>query len=135
MRIVADANVLLSAVIGGKALRVLRHPGIEEILVTATVLDEIHEYAVVLARKKRLAVDTVLTALVTLPVTVIDHGTYLPSIKAAEHRIGRRDPDDVETLALALHSGLPVWSNDSDFDGVGVVWHTTAELLAVLERG
>jgi len=54
----------------------------------------------------------VLTAVVTLPVTVIDHGTYLSSIKAAERRIGRRDPD-----------------------GVGVVWYTTAELLAVLDRG
>ena len=46
--------------------------------------------------------------------------------------MGRRDPDDVEILALALHTKIAVWSNDSDFEGVGVEWFTTAELLARL---
>ncbi|MGO9257236.1 MAG: PIN domain-containing protein [Bryobacteraceae bacterium] len=56
---------------------------------------------------------------------------YRDSIPEAERR-GRRDPDDVEVLALALHTGLAVSSNDNDFEGVGVEWLTTAELLARL---
>ena len=41
---------------------------------------------------------------------------------------GRRDPEGVELLALALHLSLPVWSNDDDFELTGIEWYTTAEL-------
>jgi hypothetical protein len=57
-----------------------------------------------------------------------------PPIKEAERRIGKRDPDDVETLALALHLGLPVWSNNDDFEDAGVTWYTTAEVLKRLDE-
>lgn len=134
MRLVADANVLLSAVVGGSAGRVLRHARVDEVLATAAALEEVHEYAVVLARKKRLPPDTVLTAVVSLPVVVVDRATYSGSLKDAERRIGKRDPDDVETLALALHLGLPVWSNDDDFEEAGIAWYTTAEILSRLDR-
>ena len=45
MKLAADANVLLSALIGGQAMRVLRHQAIEEILTTEMTLAEVHEYA------------------------------------------------------------------------------------------
>jgi predicted nucleic acid-binding protein len=134
VRLVADANVLLPAVVGGSAGRILRHPGVDEVLATTAAIAEVHEYAVVLARKKRLPPDTVLTAVVTLPVVVVDRATYSGSLKEAERRIGKRDPDDVETLALALHLGLPVWSNDDDFEDAGIVWYTTAEILKRLDE-
>jgi predicted nucleic acid-binding protein len=51
----------------------------------------------------------------------------------ARKRIARRDPDDAELLALAIQLKLPVWSNDNDFEGTGVVWYTTASLLATLK--
>jgi predicted nucleic acid-binding protein len=133
VRLVADANVLLSAVLGGGAARVLRHPRVEAVLAAAPVLEEVHEYAVSLARKKRLQVDTVLTAVVSLPVIVVDRSAYVGSIREAERRIAKRDPDDVETLALAIRLGIPVWSNDDDFKGTGVTWYTTARLLAALD--
>jgi predicted nucleic acid-binding protein len=44
----------------------------------------------------------------------------------------RRDPNDVDVLALSLHLGHAVWSNDNDFEDAGVEWHTTAELLKAL---
>ena len=106
MRLVADANVLLSAVIGGRGQ---------------------------LAAKKRLSQDVVLLAVASLPVTVVERVTYEKSVPEAKRRIGRRDPDDIDVLALALHTGLPVWSNDNDFDA-GVEWFTTAALLAKLLR-
>ncbi len=129
MRLVADANVLLSAVLGGNALRVLRHPRVDQVLSAASVLEEVHEYAATLARKKRLQMDVVLTAVVTLPVVVVDRAVYAASVREAEKRIGGRDPDDVETLALALHLDVPIWSNDNDFEEGGVTWYTTAEVL------
>lgn len=133
MKLAADANVLLSALIGGQAMRVLRHPDVEEILTTEATLAEVQEYAGQLAQKRRLDVDVVLLAAATLPVTMVPRTVYASSLAEGRKRIGRRDPDDVELLALAIHLKLPVWSNDSDFEKTGVVWYTTASLLAALE--
>lgn len=112
--------------------RVLRHPPVEAVLAAAAVLEEVHAYAGSLARKRNLQVDTILTAVVSLPVTVVERSSYAASVREAEKRIAKRDPDDVDTLALAIQFGLPVWSNDDDFKGTGVNWYTTARLLAAL---
>ena len=52
MKLAADANVLLSAVIGGRAGIVLSHPEVEEVITTATVFAEVEEYSAVLGRKR-----------------------------------------------------------------------------------
>ena len=77
--------------------------------------------------------DVVLLAAGTLPVTMVPRTGYSACMAEARKRIGRRDPDDVDLLALAIERGVPVWSNDSDFENAGVVWYTTAALLAVLK--
>jgi predicted nucleic acid-binding protein len=129
VQLVADANVLLSAVVGGRASAVLQHPSVEAVLTTAVTLGEVQEYLSHLTRKKRLPADTVLLAAASLPVTVVERTVHASQISEAAKRSGRRDPDDVELLALALHAGAPVWSNDNDFEDAGVEWYTTAELL------
>jgi predicted nucleic acid-binding protein len=133
VRLVADANVLLSAVIGGRAKAVLEHPSVEEVLTSEATLAEVQEYATQLAAKKRLSQDVVLLAVASLPVRLVEREAYEKSIPEAKRRIGRRDPDDIEILALAIHTGAPIWSNDNDFEDVGVEWFTTAELLARLK--
>jgi predicted nucleic acid-binding protein len=45
VRLAADANVLLSAVLGGRAKAVLEHLGVEEVLTAETTLAEVQEYA------------------------------------------------------------------------------------------
>lgn len=132
MRLAADANVLLSAVLGGRARRILEHSSTPEIFTTEATLAEVQEYAGKLANEKGLPLDLVLMTVATLPVTVIGRPDYEAALSEAKRRIGRRDPDDIEILALALHFDLPVWSNDNDFENTGVVWYTTAELLAKL---
>lgn len=132
MQLVADANVLLSAVIGGRAALALRHDKVEQVFTPAAAYDEVFEYLPSLAKKKRLELDTLLLACAALPVTVVERSEYEGKISTARRRIGRRDPDDVDVLALALALKLPVWSNDNDFEDSGVEWHTTAELLKVL---
>lgn len=57
---------------------------------------------------------------------------YATKLEAAKRAIAKRDPDDVELLALALAFSVPVWSNDSDFKDTGVEWYTTARLLRLL---
>ncbi len=109
MKLVADANVLLAAVIGGRARLILAHPQILEVLTTARTLAEV--------------------AVAALPVTVVDGAAYAKKLPEAIRRIGRRDPDDAELLALALQRRIPLWSNDRDFETVGVELFTTEGLL------
>ena len=129
MKIAADANALLSAVLGGRANLILQHPEVDEVLTTEETLEEVQEYAVGLARKKRLPEDLVLFAVATLPVTVVERKIYDSGIAEASRRIGQRDPDDIPILALALTLKVPLWSNDKDFKDVGVEWYTTERLL------
>jgi hypothetical protein len=44
VRLAADPNVLLSAVVGGRARVLLTHPGVDAVLTTATTLGEVQEY-------------------------------------------------------------------------------------------
>ena len=132
MQLVADANVLLSSVIGGRARLALRHDDVERVYTPAAAYDEVLEYLPSLAKKKRLELDTLLLAFAALPVTIMERSEYEAKLPAARRRIGRRDPDDVDVLALALTLKLPVWSNDNDFENSGVEWYTTAELLKLL---
>ncbi len=129
MKLVADANVLLSAVLGGRARVVLTHPAIESIFTTEVTLAEVEEYAIVLARKRKLPLDILLLTVATLPVSLIERETYVRAISRARQLIEKRDPDNVEILALALHLKVPLWSNDNDFQALGIEVYTTAELL------
>jgi predicted nucleic acid-binding protein len=132
VKLVADANVLLAAVLGGRAKAILQHPGVDELMTAEATLAEVQEYAVVLARKRGLSLDSLLLAIAALPVTVVEHGVYSSAVQEARRIIAKRDPDDVDVLALALHLDLPLWSNDNDFEDTGIEWYTTAELLKKL---
>jgi predicted nucleic acid-binding protein len=132
VQLVADANVLLSAVIGGRAALALRHDKVEQVFTPAAAYDEVFEYLPSLAKKKRLDLDTLLLACAALPVIVVERSEYQNKISIANRRIGKRDPEDVDVLALALSLKLPVWSNDNDFENAGVEWYTSAELLKAL---
>ncbi len=129
MRLAADANALLSAVLGGRSKLILEHPKVNEVLTAEETFAEVQEYAGFLAKKKHLPTDLVLLAVTTLPVTVVERRVYAGRLPEAAKRIGKRDPDDVPILALALSLRVPVWSNDKDFEDAGVEWYTTASLL------
>jgi predicted nucleic acid-binding protein len=133
VRLAADANVLLAAVLGGRARLILECPQVEEVVTVERVIAEVQEYAVQLAREKDLAEDLVLLAAGAFPVKVVARMKYKASIPEAVKRIAQRDPDDVELLALAIALEIPVWSNDRDFNGTGAEWLTTEALLKRLE--
>jgi predicted nucleic acid-binding protein len=132
VKIAADANVLLSAVIGGRARLVLTHPEIEELVTTEATFAEVREYALLLGRKKKLAPDTILLTVAALPVSIISSEVYEDKMAEARKLIGGRDPDDIGILALTLFMKIPLWSNDNDFEGCGIERLTTAEILSKL---
>lgn len=133
MKLAADANVLLSAVIGGRARLVLQHPNVHEILTTERTFAEVEEYVPVLASRKGLPVDVLILAVAALPVTIVERTGYSRKLPKALRQIGDRDPDDAELLALALQFRLPIWSNDRDFSNARVELFTTEDLLRHLQ--
>lgn len=131
-KVAADANVILSAVIGKAALKVFTESPVE-VVTTHLNLDEVQEYMPSLASKYRLEEKVLQTQLKLLPLEVFEREFYQDFLKQAEERIGRIDPDDIDLLALGLKLNIPIWTNDSDFQGLKIKTYTTAELLKALE--
>ena len=131
-RLVVDANPILSALLGGNARRVFFESGAEEFAVPEFVLGEVRGYIPVLSSKTELDPSVLDFLLTLLPLSPYPASVYRRSIPKAKVLIGRRDPGDVDTLALALHLDLPLWTNDRDFEHTGVSLYTTRQLLAQL---
>jgi predicted nucleic acid-binding protein len=129
VKLAADANVLLSAVIGGRSRLVFGHPKVDEIFTTERTFAEVEEYVPILASRKGLPVDVLILAVAALPVTIVERAEYAKKLPEALRRIGGRDPDDADLLALALQFRIPIWSNDRDFSSTKVELFTTEDLL------
>jgi predicted nucleic acid-binding protein len=105
---------------------------VREVFTTEHTLAEVEEYAVVLPRRKACRRTWCSFALAALPTTVLGRNIYAKNIPEARKRISLRDPEDVDLLALALHLRIPIWSNDKDFQGLGVDLFTAEQLLRSL---
>ena len=130
-RLAADANVILSAVIGKAALRVFVH-GSVEVVTTSAVLEEVSEYLPVFAQSYGIAPEVVESQFRLLGIHAYERREYEEHLPLALRRIGKRDPDDAGLVALALALGIPIWSNDRDFEAAGVRYYPTAQLLRLL---
>ena len=130
-RLVVDTNPILAALLGGRARRIFFETNVQEFAVPEITVAEVREYLPWGSQK--IGVDRAILEypLDILPLTTYPETTYHRSVREARHRIGARDPKDVDFLALTLHLGLPLWSNDRDFEGMGIEHLTTARLLAV----
>ncbi|GAB6273561.1 MAG: PIN domain-containing protein [Peptococcaceae bacterium] len=134
-KIAVDANVVLSALIGGKANRVFAEAKDVKFVTTASVISEIKEYIPVLAKKKGLSKDVMEAAFSLLKLEVVSSETYSEQIPAAMILIGKRDPEDVEIVALALALKCTVWSNDNDLVELEQIkTYTTAEMLRLVNQ-
>jgi predicted nucleic acid-binding protein len=131
-RLAVDANPILPALLGGQARRVFFESAISEFAVPERVIGEVQPYVPRVARKLGVEAAFIEYALSLLPLRIHPARRYARAIRETRHRIERRDPTDVDVLALALHLDVPVWSNDRDFEDTGVSRFTTAELLAIL---
>jgi len=129
--VVADANVLLSAVIGKAALRVFSDHSVE-VHATRFNADEVAEYLPHMAAKYDLPLELVLLQWKLLPIRLHPEPDYASHLPRAALHLADSDPDDAHPLALARALSLPLWSNDKDLAGHGVKCFTTARLLKVL---
>jgi predicted nucleic acid-binding protein len=114
MKLVVDANVFISALIGGKAAELLFNPDFE-LITTERTTWEVKKYLPKLAEHADQTPSSLLLLFELIPVKACQSREYERSLSKAQNLIGNRDPFDVDILALTLETGAPLWSNDSDF--------------------
>jgi len=128
--VVADANVLLSAVTGRAALRVFTEHAVV-VHVAAFNAGEVLEYLPAMAARYHLAPELLSLQWQLLPLHVHPPADYADLLAEAVTNLRGRDPADAHALALARLLQVPLWTNDHDLVGHGVVCLPTARVLAI----
>jgi len=70
---------------------------------------------------------------VEVNIVILDEAVYAPLENEARSR-SLRDPTDWPVVASALALSSGIWTNDSDFLGVGIATWTTETISAWLQR-
>ena len=128
-KLTVDANPILSALIGGSARDVFLKADNTSFYTTAFNFKEVERYIPFFSSKKDIPAEDLYLALSTLPLFVCDEIFYMDKIKKAKTLIEKRDPGDFHLLALALKLKCPIWSNDKDFEGLGIDIYRTFDLI------
>ncbi|MBI5205904.1 MAG: PIN domain nuclease [Nitrospirae bacterium] len=128
-KLAVDANPILSAIIGGKARAVFLKADNISFYTTSFNFREVEKYIPVLSAKKTIPPEDLYLALSTLPLCVCDEDFYKTEIQNAKSLIEQKDPKDIHLLALALKLKCSVWSNDKDFDDLGINIYSTLDFI------
>jgi len=118
MKLVVDANVVISALIADSKTRELIVTLEPDLLTPEFVYDEIENYTELIVEKSGMTPDRVAQFIHLLfqYIEVVPAQEFYPHIEEAEAAIGETDPDDVLYVACALAEDAAVWSDDTDFD-------------------
>jgi predicted nucleic acid-binding protein len=131
-RLVVDANPIISALLGGVALRAFWNDVVKEWATTQFTINEVLSYLPRLANRIHVPKEMLRLELELLPLTVYKKEFYRDFVSEAKRRIAARDVNDVDLLALALKLDYPIWTNDKDFAQTGTTLYATAKLLETL---
>jgi predicted nucleic acid-binding protein len=118
MKLVVDANVVISALIADSKTRELIVTLEPDLLTPEFVYDEIGNYTELIVQKSGMSPERV-TQFIDLLfqyIEIVPAQEFYPHIEEAEAAIGDTDPDDVLYPACALAEDAAVWSDDTDFD-------------------
>ncbi|WP_324662913.1 PIN domain-containing protein [Haloarcula sediminis] len=132
MKLVIDANVVISALIADSKTRELIVTLEPNLLTPAFVYDEIENYEELIVNKSGMGPDRVAQFIDLLfqYIEVVPAEDFYPAIESADAAIGDTDPDDVLYLACAIASDAAIWSDDSDFDEQNLVeTYSTSDVI------
>lgn len=113
--VVVDANIILSALLGGKPSDIL-FDGRFQFATTEFTLKEVKKYFPKLEKKLGISQEKLLSLLEDLPLKVYAKDFYKDELKEANKIIAHIDKKDVEILALALKLETFLWSQDKHFE-------------------
>nr|WP_306055374.1 PIN domain-containing protein [Natronococcus sp. AD5] len=110
MKLVIDANVVISALIADSKRRELIIT-LEPLLTLSFVHDEVENYEDLIVEKSGMEPDRVkqFIALLFQYIEVVPASDFYPAIERANAAIGDTDPDDVLYLACAIASDAAIW--------------------------
>lgn len=126
--LILDANILIRAVLGLKVRNlILDNAEKVRFFVPEVCLADAKKYLPEILSSKglnpSLAID-VLHGLMS-HIHLLESDWLEDFEEASKERMQSRDPDDWPVLAAALALDCPIWTQDADFFGVGVVtWST-----------
>ena len=136
MKLVVDANVVISALIADSKTRELVVTLEPDLLTPAFVHDEIENYEELIVEKSGMEPDRVAQFIDLLfqYIQVVPAEDFYPAIERADEAIGDTDPDDVLYLACAIATEAAIWSDDSDFDEQNLVGtYSTGDVIDSFE--
>ena len=132
MKLVVDANIVISALISDSKTRELIVTLEPSLVTPAVVYDEVEKYEDLIVEKSGMDVDRVRQFLELLfgHIETVPASDFYQHIGQADSAIGETDPDDVLYVACALGCDASIWSDDSDFDEQDFVpVFTTSEVI------
>jgi len=136
MKLVIDANVVISALIADSKTRELIVTLEPDLLTPAFVHEEVKNYEGLIAEKSGMKPDRVAQFIDLLfqYIEVVPAEDFYQAIERADDAIGDRDPDDVLYLACAITNDAAVWSDDSDFQEQDLVeTYSTSDVIDSFE--
>ena len=108
LELAVDANSLISALLGGRALQLLFNP-LFLFATTERTTWEVKRYISVIAERLGIADIEVLNTFEDFPITAYQSYFYETAIGRATNAIGHRDPKDIDILALTYYLRIPLW--------------------------
>jgi Predicted nucleotide-binding protein len=132
MKLVVDANVVISALIADSKTRELIVTLESNLLTPKFVHDEIENYEELIVKKSGVTPDRVAQFIDLLfqYIEGVPDSEFHPYIEEADAAIGDTDPDDVLYVACALATDSDIWSDDSDFEEQDVIEaYTTSDVI------
>jgi predicted nucleic acid-binding protein len=123
MRLVVDANVILSALISDSMTRRLIVTGNDELAAPAYIHEEVKRYVPLVVEKtdrNQATVEELAERLFTF-ITIVPHEEVVNRLHEAARAMQEIDPDDTLYIATALVSDTTVWSDDNGLQEQNIV--------------
>lgn len=115
--IVVDANVIMSALLGGRPSLIL-FDGRFQFVTAEFTLDEVEKYFSRLEKKTGISRDELKSLSDSLPLQIYKKEFYKDKLKETERIIGHIDKKDIEILALTFALQTFLWSEDRHFEKI-----------------
>jgi predicted nucleic acid-binding protein len=137
--IVLDANILIRGVLGSSIEPLLKkYANKTDFLTVEEAFEDAAKYVPAVVKKRGGNEDAVKTALEKLEafrnfVQIVPVANIAHLEEVSRKRLAGQDEEDWPYLALALLLNSPVWTEDTDFFGVGVATWRSQKIEQFLE--
>lgn len=113
--VAVDANIILSALLGGKPSSILFDPRFK-FITTEFTIQEVEKYLPRLGKKLEIPAKNFKALLSKIPLKIYPRKFYQDYLTGANEVMRDIDLKDAEILALALKCNNYLWSQDKDFE-------------------